>query len=81
MAGPGGALLADARGLLATIEVPSLPFNPATLPPVDEPERQRIGNRPDGRRPIQRGAGRCHVQPVRAFPGGVGRRHGCPSGW
>ncbi len=37
MAGPGGTLLADARGLLATIEVPSLPFNPATLPPVDDP--------------------------------------------
>ncbi|MCU0301040.1 MAG: MarP family serine protease [Candidatus Nanopelagicales bacterium] len=37
MAGPGGDLLADARGLLADLELPSLPFNPATLPPVEEP--------------------------------------------
>lgn len=37
MAGPGGSLLADARGLLETLELPSLPFNPATLPPVEEP--------------------------------------------
>lgn len=37
MAGPGGSLLDDARELLASIDLPSLPFNPATLPPVDEP--------------------------------------------
>jgi S1-C subfamily serine protease len=37
MAGPGGDLLADARGLLADLELPSLPFNPAMLPPVEEP--------------------------------------------
>lgn len=37
MAGPGGDLLADARALLATLELPSLPFNPATLPPVEDP--------------------------------------------
>lgn len=37
MAGPGGDLLADARGLLADLDLPSLPFNPATLPPVEEP--------------------------------------------
>ena len=37
MAGPGEALLADARALLATLELPSLPFNPATLPPVEDP--------------------------------------------
>ncbi len=37
LAGPGGALLDDARELLATIDVPSLPFNPATLPPVEDP--------------------------------------------
>jgi S1-C subfamily serine protease len=37
MAGPGGDLLADARSLLATFELPSLPFNPATLPPVEDP--------------------------------------------
>lgn len=38
MAGPGGSLLDDARALLATIDVPSLPFNPSTLPPVDDPQ-------------------------------------------
>ena len=38
MAGPGGSLLDDARELLATIDVPSLPFNPATLPPVGDPQ-------------------------------------------
>ncbi len=37
MAGPGGSLLTDARELLATIDLPSLPFNPATLAPVDDP--------------------------------------------
>ncbi len=37
MAGPGGSLLDDARELLASIDIPSLPFNPATLPPVDDP--------------------------------------------
>lgn len=37
LAGPGGTLLDDARELLATIDVPSLPFNPATLPPVEDP--------------------------------------------
>ena len=37
LAGPGGSLLDDARELLATIDVPSLPFNPATLPPVEDP--------------------------------------------
>jgi S1-C subfamily serine protease len=37
MAGPGEALLADARALLATLELPNLPFNPATLPPVEDP--------------------------------------------
>lgn len=37
LAGPGEALLDDARELLATIDVPSLPFNPATLPPVEDP--------------------------------------------
>jgi S1-C subfamily serine protease len=37
LAGPGGALLDDARDLLATIDVPTLPFNPATLPPVEDP--------------------------------------------
>jgi S1-C subfamily serine protease len=38
MAGPGGSLLDDARELLATIDVPSLPFNPATLPAVGDPQ-------------------------------------------
>jgi len=38
LAGPGGALLDDARELLATIDLPSLPFNPATLPPVGDPQ-------------------------------------------
>ncbi len=38
MAGPGSSLLDDARELLATIDVPSLPFNPATLPPVGDPQ-------------------------------------------
>lgn len=38
MAGPGASLLDDARELLATIDVPSLPFNPTTLPPVDDPQ-------------------------------------------
>lgn len=38
MAGPGGSLLDDARELLATIDVPSLPFNPTTLPPVQDPQ-------------------------------------------
>jgi S1-C subfamily serine protease len=37
MAGPGAVLLDDARELLATIDVPSLPFNPATLPEVADP--------------------------------------------
>lgn len=37
MAGPGSALLEDARELLASLELPSLPFNPATLPPVQDP--------------------------------------------
>ncbi len=37
LAGPGGTLLDDARELLATIDVPSLPFNPATLPQVKDP--------------------------------------------
>jgi S1-C subfamily serine protease len=35
--GPGAALLEDARELLASLELPSLPFNPATLPPVEDP--------------------------------------------
>lgn len=38
MAGPGGSLLDDARQLLATIDVPTLPFNPATLPSVADPQ-------------------------------------------
>ena len=37
MSGPGGQLLDDARALLATFDLPSLPYNPATLPPVQEP--------------------------------------------
>jgi S1-C subfamily serine protease len=37
MAGPGSALLDDARELLASLELPSLPLNPATLPPVQDP--------------------------------------------
>ncbi len=37
MSGPGGSLLDDARELLASIDIPSLPFNPAALPPIDEP--------------------------------------------
>ena len=37
IAGPGAVLLDDARELLATIDVPSLPFNPATLPEVADP--------------------------------------------
>lgn len=36
LAGPGGALIDDARALLSTLQLPSLPFNPATLPPVAE---------------------------------------------
>jgi S1-C subfamily serine protease len=35
--GPGSALIEDARSLLASLELPSLPFNPATLPPVEDP--------------------------------------------
>jgi S1-C subfamily serine protease len=42
LAGPGGALLDDARELLATIDVPSLPFNPATLPPVEDPSNVEV---------------------------------------
>lgn len=38
MAGPGASLLDDARDLLATIDVPTLPFNPATLPAVEDPQ-------------------------------------------
>ena len=37
LAGPGGALLDDARALLATLELPSLPYDPTTLPPVADP--------------------------------------------
>lgn len=37
MSGPASALLEDARELLASLELPSLPFNPATLPPVQDP--------------------------------------------
>jgi S1-C subfamily serine protease len=37
MAGPAGDLVDDARALLGTLELPSLPFNPATLPPVQDP--------------------------------------------
>ena len=48
MAGPGGSLLDDARELLATIDVPSLPFNPTTLPPVDDPRDVDVS--PDARR-------------------------------
>lgn len=35
--GPGAALIEDARDLLASLDLPSLPFNPATLPPVEDP--------------------------------------------
>jgi S1-C subfamily serine protease len=42
LAGPGGSLLDDARELLATIDVPSLPFNPATLPAVEDPANVEI---------------------------------------
>ncbi len=48
MAGPGGSLLDDARELLATIDVPSLPFNPTTLPPVDDPQDVEVS--PDASR-------------------------------
>jgi S1-C subfamily serine protease len=37
MSGPGAALLEDARELLASLDLPSLSFNPATLPPVQDP--------------------------------------------
>lgn len=45
MAGPGGELLDDARALLSTFELPSLPFNPATLPPVEDPGDVEISDR------------------------------------
>ncbi len=48
MAGPGGSLLADARELLATIDLPSLPFNPATLPAVDDPSDITVAGPPEG---------------------------------
>ena len=48
MAGPGASLLDDARELLATIDVPSLPFNPTTLPPVDDPQDVEVS--PDASR-------------------------------
>ena len=44
MAGPGGRLLDDARSLLARFDLPSLPFNPATLPPVAEPDDVDLGD-------------------------------------
>jgi S1-C subfamily serine protease len=44
MAGPGGALLDDARALLASFDLPSLPFNPATLPPVGDPSGVDLGD-------------------------------------
>ena len=37
MSGPGGALIDDARALLATLDLPSLPYDPTTLPPVADP--------------------------------------------
>ncbi len=37
MAGPAARVLDDARAFLATLDLPSLPFNPATLPPVADP--------------------------------------------
>lgn len=37
MAGPAGALIDDARALLATLQLPSLPYDPTTLPPVADP--------------------------------------------
>lgn len=37
MEGPGGRVLDDARALIASLDLPSLPFNPATLPPVTDP--------------------------------------------
>jgi S1-C subfamily serine protease len=37
LAGPGNELIDDARSLLATFDLPSLPFNTATLPQVPEP--------------------------------------------
>ncbi len=47
MAGPGGSLLADARELLATIDLPSLPFNPATVPAVDDPGDINVSGPPE----------------------------------
>ena len=74
LAGPGGALLDDARELLATIDVPSLPFNPATLPPVEDPSNVEIseGGRAGG--PGLGGPGVDHLDPLRLLVAGLGGR-------
>ena len=74
LAGPGGALLDDARELLATIDVPSLPFNPATLPPVEDPVERRDleGGRAGG--PGLGGPGVDHLDPLRVLVAGLGGR-------
>ena len=44
LAGPGSELIDDARTLLSTLDLPSLPFNTATLPQVDEPSDSVLGS-------------------------------------
>ncbi len=44
LAGPGSELIDDARSLLSTLDLPSLPFNTATLPQVDEPSDSALGS-------------------------------------
>lgn len=42
LAGPGNELIDDARALLSTFDLPSLPFNTATMPEVDAPGRTAV---------------------------------------
>lgn len=44
LAGPGGALLADAQALIDTWNLPKLPFNPAPLPPLQDPGDVKLPN-------------------------------------
>ncbi len=39
---PGSQVLADVRSLLTSLDLPSLAFNPATVPPVDDPSGDPI---------------------------------------
>ena len=74
LAGPGGTLLDDARELLATIDVPSLPFNPATLPPVEDPADVDVSAEA-ARGGARLGAPGVHdLDPLRVLVAGLGGR-------